>query len=750
MIELRALGALDLKGTDGHPLRSILAQPKRFVLLTYLAAHNDHGARRDSVIALFWPELDAAHARGALRQSLRFLRRELGDGILNGQSHEAIAFEPATVWCDMVAFEQACKAGQAAHALQLYRGGFLDGCFVSGGSPDLERWIAAERARLGQLAVRAAADLVEHAEREGDLPTAVQAARQAVALDPDDESALARLIALLDRSGDRAGALSAFETFRRRLQKEYDATPSPETDARIQAIRARQTPFAEAPPAPGPVATPLVPARRRPWRRAMWSVVGGAVATTVIWRLVVSGTRRTSVAVLPVSNATRDTTLTYLAEGLAQGVTAALSRIPGIRVADPRALQAHREVNPEQVGPRLNVDAVVGWTLRRQGDSLVLAVELRRAATGARQWGSEFPLSASGALAVEGRVVGDVVRQLRPRVVDSIDLRQLDRTTTSADAYLLYLQGRYFLGRRTPESISRARGLFAQAIERDPVFAAAYSGLGYSYGAMAYYGVMASRDAIPLLEAAAKRALQIDSTLGSAHTVLAVATSGYHWRWAAGEQQFRRGIELNPNDPESHNNFGVYLRTLGRFDEAEAEMRRAVELDPLTRHYRYQLGRVQACAGRPADAAAQFTKQLGLDSIYPAAHYELAKALASQGDYDTAINELATGARQWGDTAFGRLIQGSRGSAGYVRARLLGATRELERLRIRAKREFVGSVRFAREYIQVGQPEESIARLRRAFEDADVTLALINCDPEYAPLRADPRFQDLRRRMGLQ
>ncbi len=196
--------------------------------------------------------------------------------------------------------------------------------------------------------------------------------------------------------------------------------------------------------------------------------------------------------------------------------------------------------------------------------------------------------------------------------------------------------------------------------------------------------------------------------------------------------------------------FGVYLRTLGRFDEAEAETRRAVELDPLTRHFAYQLGRVLACAGRPADAAAQFEKQLALDSIYPPAHYELAKALARQGAYDAAIEELATGARQWGDTAYTRLVRGRRGSAGYTAARLLGATRSLELLRTRAKRGYVPPAAFAREYIQLGQREESIAWLRRAFEEDDVNLAAaVSCEPEYAPLRADPRFQDLRRRMGL-
>src|SRR6266576_369944 len=153
MIELRLLGTLDLKGTDGHAVHSSLAPPKRLALFAYLALHTDHGARRDSVVALFWPDLDTAHARGALRQSLRFLRREIGDGILNGHSDEAIAFEPGSLWCDVVAFEQACKAGDATQALRLYRGGFLEVCFVSGGSTELEEWLGSERTRLGLLAV---------------------------------------------------------------------------------------------------------------------------------------------------------------------------------------------------------------------------------------------------------------------------------------------------------------------------------------------------------------------------------------------------------------------------------------------------------------------------------------------------------------------------------------------------------------------------------------------------------------------
>src|SRR6185503_12438239 len=184
---------------------------KRLALLVYLAAHNHHASRRrDSMVALFWPELDTEHARGALRQSLTFLRRALGEGVLKGRSEEDVGFEPAALECDARAFERACDDGRVADAWLRYYGEFLEAFFVSGGSPELERWIESERARLRQLAARAATRVAEDAERAGNAEAATHAARQAVALDPDDERALARLIELLDRSGDRAGALNAF------------------------------------------------------------------------------------------------------------------------------------------------------------------------------------------------------------------------------------------------------------------------------------------------------------------------------------------------------------------------------------------------------------------------------------------------------------------------------------------------------------------------------------------------------------
>jgi serine/threonine-protein kinase len=241
MIELRTLGMLDLKGSDRRDVSAILAQPKRFALITYLAV-SKRRQRRDSVVALFWPHLDTNHARGALRQALRFIRRELGDGVLNGRSEEGLGFHEGLLWCDAAAFERACDLGRPAEALSLYRGDFLDGFFVSGASHELEYWVETQRVRLRNLAVEAARTSAERCEAEGDDAAAIRWARRAVELSPDSEHTLRRLITLLDRLGERATAVEIYEDFARRLAAEHEVEPSPETQELMQTVRRRARP----------------------------------------------------------------------------------------------------------------------------------------------------------------------------------------------------------------------------------------------------------------------------------------------------------------------------------------------------------------------------------------------------------------------------------------------------------------------------------------------------------------------------
>ena len=241
MIELHTLGATSLRAPDGRELRSVLVQPKRVALLAYLALGQPlRFHRRDELLALFWPELDQERARHALRQSLYVLRRALGKEVLQGRGSEEVGLDFDTFWCDAAAFEQAVDEKQWNQALELYRGDLLPGFFVAD-APEVERWLDRTRDRLRRCAADAAQALAEERERAGNGKEAVDWARKAIAYAPFDETGVRRLIALLDRLGDRAGALRAYEKLEALLASEFETEPSAETRALVEAIRERDT-----------------------------------------------------------------------------------------------------------------------------------------------------------------------------------------------------------------------------------------------------------------------------------------------------------------------------------------------------------------------------------------------------------------------------------------------------------------------------------------------------------------------------
>ncbi len=251
MVRFHVLGTLELRGAQDDELRSVLVQPKRLALFTYLALAKPRRLhRRDSLVALFWPESDAERARLALRQALHFLRRALGDGVIVGRGDEEVGIAAEALWCDAVAFESALDAGRRADALELYRGDLLSGFFASDVSPDVEQWLEDERARLRARAADAAWGLSNDAERDRNGIESSNWARIAVRLATDDEAGLRRLIELLDRWGDRAGALREHDEFARRLNQEFGVEPAAETRALIEAVRSREK-VASAVPASG-------------------------------------------------------------------------------------------------------------------------------------------------------------------------------------------------------------------------------------------------------------------------------------------------------------------------------------------------------------------------------------------------------------------------------------------------------------------------------------------------------------------
>ena len=279
MIRLTTLGALDLRDGDGVELRTVLTQPRRFALLAYLAVATPHGFhRRDQVLPLFWPEHDAERARASLNRTLYFLRHELGESVIQSRGDEEIGIDPEALWCDAAAFDAAVLAHRYEETLELYRGDLLPGFFVSQ-APGLDDWLAAQRTRLSDSASRAAACLADREETAGRLAAATQWAQRATELAPFQEIPFRRYLSLLDRTGDRAGAVHAYLRFADELARELEVAPAPETRALIEAIRSRTPELnrpdpagtGEAPRAAAPVA--VVRRTRSRWLGAVSAIL---------------------------------------------------------------------------------------------------------------------------------------------------------------------------------------------------------------------------------------------------------------------------------------------------------------------------------------------------------------------------------------------------------------------------------------------------------------------------------------------
>ena len=344
LVELRILGGLNLLGAGGRELSSVLAQPKRVALLAYLAAATPRRLhRRDSLLALFWPELDQEHARAALRQALHGLRHALGDGVLVTRGDEDIGLDAERIRCDVVEFARAAEVGRLADALDLYRGDLLEGFFIRG-APEFEQWLEDERARLKAVALRSATQLAERTEGHGDLAEAAQWSRRALRIAPLDEPALRRLMKTLDRLGDRAGALEAYETFANRLTAELEADPAPETRSLANAVRARAATLASAVTTLSPLETQASPSRAGPARRRWVGVAAGLVGLAVVVAAVRLRTREPAplnprrVLVVPFANHTGDSTLDPLGSLAADWITHGLALTGVLEIAAPGAM----------------------------------------------------------------------------------------------------------------------------------------------------------------------------------------------------------------------------------------------------------------------------------------------------------------------------------------------------------------------------------------------------------------------------
>jgi DNA-binding SARP family transcriptional activator/TolB-like protein len=382
MIEFRMLGCIDLRNALSVPFDRILSQPKRLALLSYLAAATPRGFhRRDTLLALFWPELDQDHARGALRNTIHFLRQELGPGIITSRGTD-VGLSPEEFWSDVAAFESALKSGEVEHALTLYQGDFLKGVHLAA-APDFERWLDSERDRMRRSARAAACELSSRAEQEGDAVRAARWLRMALEVAPEDEVSLQRLMRLLDRSGDRAGALQAYTSFRNRLAAELEVEPSPESQGLVMAVRERTGSVARSDdlPARAPQAENLdgiaalasEPSLRRAEadivrpRKRVRSVLGpvfGVAVVAAFTELAVARDKQHSttdlmpqrVVVAPLHNRTGLQQLDALGDMAAEWITNGLIQADLVEVVSPTTARAKARSIESRAGPSSALD----------------------------------------------------------------------------------------------------------------------------------------------------------------------------------------------------------------------------------------------------------------------------------------------------------------------------------------------------------------------------------------------------------
>ncbi len=397
MIELSLLGPHAVRGPDGRELGSLPAQPKRFALLAHLAIGAGTGyLRRDSLAAMFWPDMDQFAARRALRNTLYHLREALGDGVIVTRGDDAVSVDPARLTCDVTRLTDAVAAGRYEEAVEAFRGELLAGLHVANAGEIFEAWLSAERRRIGDLVMQAVKGLVEREEAAGNLLGAAGWAQRACSLAPGDEGWLRRAMSLLDNGGDTGGALRLYDAATRRLAADFDATPSGETEALASRIRDGGRKPAVAVPAPR--SSPSLPSvRPQPHRRrllttavaaAMIAIAGFAGVRAMHAAHMSAATPRARVLVEVFENRTGDSALASVGRMAQDWLAQGLIQTEMVDVVDPQAvyvqshLSASGAADPAMLARHTGATVLVSGSYFRSGDTLFFNAAITNAKTG--------------------------------------------------------------------------------------------------------------------------------------------------------------------------------------------------------------------------------------------------------------------------------------------------------------------------------------------------------------------------------
>jgi serine/threonine-protein kinase len=456
-----------------------------------------------------------------------------------------------------------------------------------------------------------------------------------------------------------------------------------------------------------------------------------------------------SIAVLPFENKSSDADTDYLSDGLAESLIYRLSQLPNLKVSPTSSVFRYKgkQTDAKEIAAELGVDSLLTGRITQRGDSLIISVNLVDTRNGKSLWGEQYERKMSELLATQREIAAEITNNLKIKLSGESEQKLAKKYTDNNEAYQLYLKGRYHFAKRTKEDILKGIENFEQAIKLDPNFALAYVEISDSYASMPAYPYLSPKEAAPQAKAAARKALEIDPSLSEAHMALGFSLVVFDWNWAEAEREFKRALELNPNSSVAHYRYGfLYLSPLGRHDEAIAEVKRAVELEPLSLIINANLAGAYMFAGQNDRALEQARKTNELEPNFVSGHYWLGLAYNANGMYAEAI---ALSERVLQTDSTNQFMLRIAGSSYAKSGRRREAEEVIKRFKDIAKTRYVMSYCVATIYAALGDMDKAFIELENAFAERDFHLHRLKVDPLMNPLRRDPRFQDLMRRVGL-
>jgi eukaryotic-like serine/threonine-protein kinase len=496
-----------------------------------------------------------------------------------------------------------------------------------------------------------------------------------------------------------------------------------------------------------------LPRRLRVWPGGLAALLAVLLLGGGWWVFGRSTVRIDSLAVLPLRNLSGDSAQTYFVDAMHGEIIAELGHIGALRTISQWSASRYRHTDKSipEVARELGVDAIVQATVFIAGGTVQIRVELVQAVPRERQlWAHSYDGDLRNVLRLQSEVARGIAGQMRVTITPQEEARLARTQTIDPEAYEAYARGRFAWNKFTADGLHEAINYFQKAIDKAPRYALAYAGQADAYNALPYYAAVDPRDVFPKAKGAARRALELDGTLAEPHTALGWATAVYDWDWSGAEQHFRRALELRPSYAVGHMFYAWFLAWEGRFEQAISEDLVARELDPLSARIMAHLGAVYEVAGQYDRAIEIYTETLARYPTFARARWDLGRAYFDKRQYQEALAEFERAKALPGQSPSGSATSISDIARAMARGgRRPEALQIVRRLEADRKRGYGSAASIAQIYIALDDKDRAFRWLERAYEERDENMILLKVLPAYDPVRADPRFQDLLRRVGF-